>query len=664
MLSLINNFLRKLTFFFGSIFMAIVAGTAQPKIDSLEQLLSTKRSSPNRTALQIDLLNQYLEFQPNKVPGLLEELNKQLGHETDPTALLNFYLAKSTYYRSIGEFSEARIAVEQTFPYVNNHRDSLLFQAKIYSALGTIFDMQNNIERSIEHHLKALRYAERYGDPDLLASVYYGLARAYMFIAENSTAKAYYTTAINLKEKSGHIDVDLARYYNNISSCYDAEARYDSSLYFLDKSIELNKEFDHHIQLITNYNNKAYTLFLMDKLQDAEQTVLRAISLVDSLDAEIEGMFPYSTYAEILFAQNQLDKAEEMMQVSIDLSKKYNDLYLARYNLDLLYNIHLKNGDYKKALEYFQQKSIVVDSIYNVNSRKSVEKLALEYETEKKNRAIELLNKENQIKEIELRKSVQLQIALLISTLLSLTVLGLLWSRHKNKVKTDKLLKEAMERGFEKKLADSELQALRAQMNPHFLFNCLNSINSFIIKNEQEQASEYLAKFSKLIRQVLNNSKSSKVTLANELESLRLYVEMEALRFNNKFEYRINVDPSLDQDYLEIPPLILQPYVENSIWHGLMHKKDGSGKLQIDIRPEEEALVCVIEDNGIGRKAAKAYKSKTAVKNKSYGMSITKDRLSYINRKYKESTHVEVVDLEDCEGNSMGTKVIIKIIVD
>ncbi|MEM7187749.1 MAG: histidine kinase, partial [Bacteroidota bacterium] len=198
--------------------------------------------------------------------------------------------------------------------------------------------------------------------------------------------------------------------------------------------------------------------------------------------------------------------------------------------------------------------------------------------------------------------------------------------------------------------------------NPHFLFNCLNSINSFIIKNEQEKASEYLSKFSMLIRKVLSNSKASKVTLADELEALELYIEMEALRFNNSFEHSITVGKEVEKDYLEIPPLIIQPYVENSIWHGLMHKSNGTGRLHVDIQQEDDTLICTIEDNGIGREAAGRIKSRSVVKRKSFGMNITKERLEHINEKAKDTTHVAVIDLKDANGEAAGTRVVIKIV--
>ena len=617
-----------------------------------------------RLKIAVELLDLYLEFEPKRVPDQITKIESMLDEEADPKMLVQFYLLKSTHLKNEGQYQEAGVIVNQALPYARDHDDSLYLLAKAYNTLGSITDDEGNIELSIKYHLKALRYSEKLNDPNLAADIYAGLGRAYMFLSEYKAAKDYYLRAIRLKEESQNFDIQLGEFYQKISNCFDTEEMYDSSLYYLDKSIQLNKKYNHPIRLVTDYNNKAYTLLLMNKLPEAERNVRRAIFLADSLKEEVEAMYPCSTYAEILFAQNRYNEAEKMMERSISVSRKYNDLYLAKYNLDLLYNIHYQIGDYKKALEYFQQKSMVNDSIYNSESRQAIEKLALEYETEKKNKAIELLNKENKIKAIELKKSNQLQIAFFVAALLSLTVLGLLWSRQKNKVKTDQLMKEAMEKSFEKKLSDTELQALRAQMNPHFLFNCLNSINSFIIKNEQEQASEYLSKFSKLIRQVLHNSKSPKITLSNELESLRLYIEMESLRFNGKFEYEINVDPELDVDYLEVPPMILQPYVENSIWHGLMHKKEGIGRLNITIEKQESMLLCTIVDNGIGRKAAKQIKSKSAVKNKSYGMSITRDRLSYINRKFNESAHVEVVDLEDNHDNSMGTKVVLKIMIE
>ena len=149
--------------------------------------------------------------------------------------------------------------------------------------------------------------------------------------------------------------------------------------------------------------------------------------------------------------------------------------------------------------------------------------------------------------------------------------------------------------------------------------------------------------------------------MSNELEALILYIEMEAIRFENSFTYNINIDPNVEVDYIEIPSLIIQPYVENSIWNGLMHKKDGIRKIDINVQQNSNILLVTIEDNGIGREASHSFKRKNKEKHKSFGMNITKERLDYINKKYGIQTNINIDDLIDDSGNSLGTRVNIKI---
>jgi sensor histidine kinase YesM len=217
---------------------------------------------------------------------------------------------------------------------------------------------------------------------------------------------------------------------------------------------------------------------------------------------------------------------------------------------------------------------------------------------------------------------------------------------------------------FEQKMAETEMKALRAQMNPHFIFNCLNSIKLYMLENNSQAASEYLTIFSQLIRVVLENSLLEKVTLQKELESLRLYIELEAMRFKNKVRYQIDTAPNVEAQYIEIPPLLIQPYVENAIWHGLMHKEDG-GSLQIKItQPNEQLLQIEIADDGIGRERAAAYKSKSATRQKSFGLQMTAERLHIINQVYQAAAVVHITDLKDSANNATGTKVILQIPID
>ena len=231
---------------------------------------------------------------------------------------------------------------------------------------------------------------------------------------------------------------------------------------------------------------------------------------------------------------------------------------------------------------------------------------------------------------------------------------------EKNKLVEEQKIKQVAT-AFEHRIAETEMIALRAQMNPHFIFNCLNSIKLYTLENDSLTASEYLTKFSQLIRLVLENSRSEKVTLQKELETLTLYIELEAMRFKNKVQYKISVPPAIDQHYIEIPPLLLQPYVENAIWHGLMHKTEG-GNILIEVsQPNEYLLHIEITDDGIGREMALLNKSKSATRQKSYGLKMTSERLNAINHIYQTNTEVNIVDLKDISGQGTGTKVIIEI---
>ncbi len=241
-----------------------------------------------------------------------------------------------------------------------------------------------------------------------------------------------------------------------------------------------------------------------------------------------------------------------------------------------------------------------------------------------------------------------------ITALLLVIVIGFVY-----RMKIQAIHKTAeLKHEYNKQLANVKMAALRAQMNPHFMFNSLNAINTYILKEETEAASAYLTKFSKLMRAVLRNSKSTLVPLSDELKALRLYIELEALRFDDEFQYSIEVDPDLDSSQIAFPPLLIQPYVENAIRHGLLEKVTGSRLLKVIIEPKDNHKLSVkIEDNGIGRAAAAAKKHIYGDSKKSYGMQITRDRIGLIEQTLDITTEVTVHDLNTNESDSTGTVV-------
>ena len=213
----------------------------------------------------------------------------------------------------------------------------------------------------------------------------------------------------------------------------------------------------------------------------------------------------------------------------------------------------------------------------------------------------------------------------------------------------------------QRQTAEMEMQALRAQMNPHFMFNSLNSINNFILKNDPDNASQYLTRFSRLMRLILDNSREEWVLLENEIKALQLYIEMEAIRFDNVFDYKISTALDVNPSSVIVPPMIIQPYVENAIWHGLLHRKEPGSKLEIDIWKNNGELFIKVQDNGVGREEAELLKSKFSSHKKSHGMKITAKRLDMVNKIYRVDARVKIDDLQNENRNATGTSVLLQL---
>ena len=239
---------------------------------------------------------------------------------------------------------------------------------------------------------------------------------------------------------------------------------------------------------------------------------------------------------------------------------------------------------------------------------------------------------------------------------LAFILVGLLYLLYRYRLQVNKKSNEQQQRllSLQKEKIESELRALRAQMNPHFLFNTLNSINWYIIKNKTNEASRYLTKFSKLMRLILENSKVDLIALSTELQTLELYLELESLRFEGQFDYKISIADTINLTTTLVPPLIVQPFVENAIWHGLLHKST-KGTIDLEISTEDNLLKIIVADDGVGRAAAQKMKQKTSHKKVSNGIRITTKRLSVLAN--KDQQQIIFTDLKDQDDKPIGTKV-------
>jgi tetratricopeptide (TPR) repeat protein len=345
----------------------------------------------------------------------------------------------------------------------------------------------------------------------------------------------------------------------------------------------------------------------------------------------------------------------------LQIAGSYNARQYILSGYKLKYDLfdHLNQPDSSYA--YFRRYTSMKDSIALGEFGKKMDLYAAEKENEKQQGQIELLNKEKQISKQQLELGSQrlrnesFQKNILIIGSLVLILLGFIFVRYLNLKRKNEAIR------YQKQSLDLEMQALRAQMNPHFIFNCLNSINRFTINHEAAKAADYLTKFAKLIRIVLQQSGMSFIPLEDELNSLQLYMELEAIRFEHPFRYQICSD-AVKAGEIKVPPLLLQPFVENAIWHGLHPKQNGQGEIRIDCKLSGDILDCRISDNGVGRQMANGRIPGDSGKKTSLGIKLTQHRLELFETSLKERKAVITIhDLTDDEGASAGTSVLIRI---
>ena len=210
---------------------------------------------------------------------------------------------------------------------------------------------------------------------------------------------------------------------------------------------------------------------------------------------------------------------------------------------------------------------------------------------------------------------------------------------------------------LETQMLQLKQKTLQLQMNPHVIFNTLNSIQQYILNHDVDNAVTYLSSFSKLMRRILNNSNERYILLSEEIEAVDLYLQLESMRLGNRFKYEINIDKDIDIQNTEIAPLIIQPFVENAIIHGLIPKKNDCFLSVKFSKISEDKILCVVEDNGVGRKFSEKMKQEKGSSHKSYGMSVTRRRLETLTKISNDDFSIEVVDLYDDNANAIGTRV-------
>jgi len=521
------------------------------------------------------------------------------------------HIHKGNYERSLALFYRI-LAIEEAG---NNPKKV----ATILNAIGAVYKNAGKFRKAITAYQQAAGIFKSSNLAPDYGMCLQNLGNVYVSLQRYDSAGQVYEEALGIFRDSGNKSF-TATALGNLGNLHESTGEYEKAAHFHREALSIWRQDTRKRPLANCLNNLGKTFLKLRRYPEAEQFLNEALSM----GLEI--------------------KSDPLL---LEIYSSFNDMYVAR-------------EDFRRAYQYYTLANQTKDSIFNESNVRQMNQLQAEYEAVKKDKQIAVLARDQEIQKTETQRQAMLSKALGGGLVLTLLITALVYfifrQRHVLAIKND----EVKEADFRRKVSELELKALRAQINPHFLFNCMNAINLMILKGEGDRASLYLGKFSKMVRLILENADTA-VSVQDEMALLESYIQLEALRFPGTFTYRISVEDSIEIKRTHMPSMVLQPVVENAIWHGIVHKGNSMGGLiVIDVTRRADQLYCTVEDNGVGRDQARTLRDRSLLQNKSMGIKITEDRLRLLNRTYADRC-IEITDLKDPLNQPPGTRVTLQI---
>ncbi len=620
--------------------------------------------------------------------------NTSLAQSTDSLKLRLLHTEGEDHIKTLLRLSDRylRVSIDTSLMYANevlnysrktgNERGV----ARALLVLGNTYDEMGNPLKALESYKNSLEIFKNINDTAAMGYVYINLGIVYHNLGQYKNAISQYENAIEIS-KSRNDNYGLCLAINNIGSIYEDWKKYEPALEYYKMTLNLAKELNDSSNIGISLQNigvvhlkkgeykKALdflnkSLIISQKIGDnkgiyntlinegnifialnqpgkAIENYLKALETAKQIGNEAKLAEAYLALGKAYTSMDNLPEAGKYLKEAGKIINNIEEADLKKNVYKELSEYYTKAKDFEKALDNFRKYTAMKDTIYNRESRREITEMETKYELDKKEKEIE-------IKNLKIEKQ-QTRFYFIVASILVLILLAwLLFNRYK-------LRQKHFQAELERKNIEIEQRLLRTQMNPHFIFNSLNSINSFITDNNTGDAQLFLSKFARLMRYILNNSRETMIPLEDEINTLQLYMELEQLRFDNKFDFDINIAEDIDTEYTFIPPMLLQPFIENSIIHGI-GEKEGKGKIKVDIRKQDGVMLCTVEDDGIGRERSMQRKQgKEKKKHKSLGMQVTKERLDILNEKYGNNISFTFFDKKAGNGESTGTKVEIRI---
>ncbi|WP_055395147.1 tetratricopeptide repeat-containing sensor histidine kinase [Flagellimonas eckloniae] len=633
------------------------------KIDSLKRTLALAKSDSNKIDLSIKLYQEIVARDTSEALGFLNKSISLSNQIDDVNRLSQAYLVKCNHYWKRGNLNsskEALAEVEKIISRITNKE----INAKFYLEKGIVEHRGGQYSNAIEKFLEARNVYEILKDTMAISKCHINIGGSYWELNQPDEALKNYLTALEILESTNNpAEMSISSILGNIGLIYRQKNQFKKALVYYQKSLELNRKNNMKMGEAINLQNIGSLYAQSKDYNKALPYFQEAKNVATSIDDKVGILYADHSIGMHYIKTGNYNKGISVLKQNLVLAEKLNNTEEIKNMNRNISDAYEGMGNYKQALNYRRTYEQWKDSLINKDHLNKVKELELRFETAKKDKEITLLTQENKLQEAQSEKEATLRRALIGGLLLLAIIGGLLFYTMRQRLRNQKILaakNEALNKSeLSKELQTLEMKALRAQMNPHFLFNSLNSINTMILSDETENASKYLSKFSKLVRLLLENSEQPKVSLKDEIDLLKAYIQLEAIRFNNKMDYTIEVDPEIDQESTFLPSMVLQPFVENAIWHGLLHKNQ-KGLLTIEIKESVDNLLCSIIDNGVGREKSLTLKKEGGLKKKSMGIKITTDRLKLLTQQ-KIKDVISIIDLKDDNNNALGTQVNIQI---
>ena len=539
---------------------------------------------------------------------------------------------------------------------VSNYRISLnSFKFnEVKLKLGKAYMMNNNYQESISV-LEELNQNELSNYQ--LVELNEGLGDVYYRMMDYTKSVAYYNTALSIAQqhliapKVTDLNSKIAQTFDANGSTEKAEQYYNNSLNLASK--ENKKRAVEEKIKFADFNNSNQNFDDEIRLRQEAILDIKDIETDSVIDIESDFTTQKQNYkiGNALYMQRNYEDAIPYLEKSRVEAKERKDLVVDKDATRKLSEVFKESGDYENALKTYEAYTKSVEALYIKKEQQITQAARFNKNIAEQQNRITSLESDRELSQSrynlnqEQNKSQKLIIYSLIGGLLLLLFAAYLMYKY---IKQQRLANNLL-----------ALRSLRSQMNPHFIFNALNSVNSFIATNDERTANKYLSDFSKLMRAVLENSEQDFIPLEKEIDLLQLYTKLEHFRFQDKFDYTITVDEAINVSDYQIPPMLLQPYIENAVWHGLRYKEE-KGQLDITIsKKSEDEIIVTIADNGIGREKSKSLKTANQQKQNSKGMGNIKKRVAILNQMYKDKVDVSIDDFQ-AEGDT-GTKVVVTL---